>query len=206
MTTLYIDTTYDITLGLLDDALRWRDFRRFQSAKASIALQVEAHKLLQDFSVDPKTLSHLVTVAGPGFYTGLRLSEGFADVMKFFGIPFHSFYSFDIPKWCGEASGVWMTKAYRGEYFFHHWDEQGLRNILIPAKELESYLEPLGKVFIHSDTSLDEKSRSLLKQTESTIDLLRNTPAPIFQKIFHDNHQTESFYFRAPEDEFKVST
>ena len=185
--------------------MRWIDFRRFQSAKASSTLQVESHKLLHDYSVDPKNLKSLVTVAGPGFYTGLRLSEGFADVFSFFQIPHYSFYSFEIPKWCGVRSGVWMTKAYRGEYFFHHWDEGSRKNVLISSSELEEYLKPLEHLYIHSDTSLDEKSRNLISKSESSIELLRTNPNTIFQNIFDQKIKQESYYFRAPEDEFKVS-
>lgn len=204
MTTLYIDTTYDITLGLLDDAMSWTDLRHFKSQKASSTLQVEAHKLLSDFKIDPKNLTNIVTVAGPGFYTGLRLSEGFADVFQFFNVNNLSFYSYDIPKWCGFKSGVWITKAYRGEYFFHHWDGAESKDVLISAAELADYLKPLTNIFIHSATSLDEKLSALMGEVTSTNDLLRSHADKIFTNIF-PNSKKESFYFRAPEDEFRVA-
>lgn len=206
MTTLFIDTTYDITLGLMDDAMRWMDFRRFQSAKASATLQVETHKLLNDYNVEPKKLHNLVTVAGPGFYTGLRFSEGMANVFEFFNVSHLSFYSYEVPKWCGVKSGVWMTKAYRGEYFFHHWDESGSQNVLITSLELEEYLKPLKHLFIHSDTALDEKSKTLIQKSESSIELIRTNSSVIFSHVLNNKIKEESFYFRAPEDEFKVST
>ena len=81
MASLFIDSTYDITLGILDDDLGWIKFERFFGQKASAIIQKETHNLLQSAGLKLTELSSVITIAGPGFYTGLRLSEGFADVL-----------------------------------------------------------------------------------------------------------------------------
>lgn len=205
MTLLFIDSTYDITLGLLNKQLGWSEFKRFSGQKASVILQTEVFNLLQSTKTKPENLEGIVTIAGPGFYTGLRLSEGFADVLKFFQKPLYSFYTYEIPAWCGVKEGVWMTKAYRGEYFFHHWNEKESKNVLITSKELANYVAELGEVFIHSPPALDQLSLDLLKKTVSTHDLLQSRSQDIFAEVLKENLKRESFYFRAPEDEFKVS-
>jgi tRNA threonylcarbamoyladenosine biosynthesis protein TsaB len=159
---------------------------------------------LKEKGVEMKDLSAVITVAGPGFYTGLRLSEGFADVTKFFQIPHYSFYSHEIPGWLGHEEGAWVTKAYRGEYFIYQWKGVVGKQNLIETKNLQDFKLP-SEVFIHSETALDEKLRALVGNATSTLELLKSSPKKIFQHVFQEKSVRESFYFRAPEDEFRMN-
>ena len=205
MSYLFIDSTYDLTLGILDDGLSWLTFERFPGLKASTIIQSKSYELLSQHKIDPTSLKGIISANGPGFYTGLRLAEGFADVLKFFGVPHYSFYSYEIPKWCGETSGLWFTKAYRGEYFFYHWMGNESHYELLSSKEIAPVLDGKEKIFIHSDASLDELGRSLIKESELTFDLLQKFPKQIFGEVLKHNLKREAFYFRAPEDEFKAN-
>ncbi len=203
MSVLFIDSSYDITLGLLNGNLGWYDLRLFRGQKASATLQTETHRLLKDFNIEMKDLSGIISVAGPGFYTGLRLSEGFADVTKFFSIPHFSFYTYEIPLWLGHSEGTWVTKAYRGEYFIYQWNGSHSEIKLVAAKDLPQ-LKIEGQVFIHSETSLDEKLAPFTSNAISTSDLLKNNPEKIFNVVMK-GMQRDSYYFRAPEDEFRMN-
>lgn len=205
MATLFIDTTYDVAIGLLDKDNRWLGLKRFREKKSSSILQPEVLKLLAANNVKPRDLEAVVTVAGPGFYTGIRLSEGFSDVFKFFNIPHYAFYSYDIPEWCGESSGLWVTKAYRGEYFFHAWGNSEGRNEMVPAKDLEEYLKNASQIFTHTDGSLDAMALSFIKDLKKTEELLEQFPEKIFSRVLAGKMEMESFYFRPPEDEFKAN-
>lgn len=207
MASLFIDSTYDISLGILDDNHGWIKFEKFLGHKASAIIQTETHHLLKSLGLKITDLTSIITIAGPGFYTGLRLSEGFADVLMFSGLKHNSFLSYDIPAFSGVPSGVWMTKAYRGEYFFHFWNESSSRNELVAAKDLEKFLETVDKsaFYIHSDSAIDDFSRNLLEKCFTTSDLLKTKPEIIFSSILKSQVKVDSFYFRAPEDEFKVS-
>lgn len=208
MASLFIDSTYDVTLGILDESQGWIQFEKFANQKASAIIQTETHNLLQTAGLKISDIDSVVTVAGPGFYTGLRLSEGFADVFLFSGKKHYSFMTYDIPKWIGIKSGVWMTKAYRGEYFFHLWDGDNARNELVSVKELEGFLKNVDKshFYIHSDSAIDDFSRAFLSSPLTTVDLLKTHSKQIFSQIIKLNSKVDSYYFRAPEDEFKVST
>jgi len=201
---LYLDTTYDVTIGILSESLEWVDFIKVQGQKASRTLQLETHRLLEKHGLELSEFQGLFTVAGPGFYTGLRLSEGFADVLKFFDIPHYSFYSFEVPMLLGISQGIWVTKAYRGEYFFYDWKAGEEERRLVSAKDLVT-MKSLENVFIHSQTSIDEKLEALTSGAQETSELIRKTPRPIFETILKNRWVKSSFYFRAPEDEFKVS-
>lgn len=207
MTSLFIDSTYDISLGILDDNLGWVNFESFYGQKVSNIIQKETHRLLSQNSLKLLELDSVISIAGPGFYTGLRLSEGFADVLNFSGMKHYSFLSYAVPYLTGVERGSWMTKAYRGEYFFHTWTGLDSQNTLVSAKELEIFLSTVDKssLYIHSDSAIDDLTRGLIGDRKTTLDLLKHNSQVVFSKIITNQTKNESFYFRAPEDEFKVS-
>ena len=194
-------------MGVLNDELGWVQFQRFQNQKASAIIQKETYDLLEKSGLKTKDIKAVITVAGPGFYTGLRLSEGFADVFIFNGQQHFSFLSYEIPALTGVVSGTWMTKAYRGEYFFHRWNGKESRNELVAAKDLEAFIKHADKsqFYIHSDAAIDEICRNLIPEPQTTFELLKHHPKDIFPAILKSKSKVDSFYFRAPEDEFKVS-
>jgi tRNA threonylcarbamoyladenosine biosynthesis protein TsaB len=208
LASLFIDTTYDVSLGILDENLGWLKFENFSGQKVSSVIQKQAHLLLGEVGLKSSELESIITVAGPGFYTGLRLSEGFADVFKFAAIKHYSFLSYSIPKLINVPSGVWMTKAYRGEYFFHIWNLNGSKNELVSTRDLEDFLSriDISSLYIHSESAIDDFSRSLLPNWITTQKLLRSHSQILFNSILKSDLNIDSFYFRAPEDEFKIST
>lgn len=201
MSYLFIDSTYELTLGVLDDGLNWLSFERENAQKASQVIQTKVYELLSKHNLKPENLSGIITVNGPGFYTGLRLAEGFSDVFSFFGVKQFSFYSYEIPLWCGYESGTWFTKAYRGEYFFYRWNKSENSQELMATKDLTI---GEGQVFIHSPASLDTLSSGLIQNPIETFELLKSSPQKIFPHVVSGSKR-ELFYFRAPEDEFKAN-
>ena len=201
MSYLFIDSTYDLSIGVLDDGLRWLSFEKLTGLKASAVIQGKAHELLTRHHLKPHELTGIITVNGPGFYTGLRLAEGFADVFSFFGVKQFSLYSYEIPQWCGYESGTWFTKAYRGEYFFYRWNKLESSQELRAAKDLSI---DEGQYFIHSQASLDALSSGMIKDPIETHELLKQHPEKIFSQAILGSKR-EPFYFRAPEDEFKAN-
>jgi tRNA threonylcarbamoyladenosine biosynthesis protein TsaB len=204
---LFIDSTYDISIGVLDENLEWSVLETFSGVKASSVLQKETHKILKNLDLNLKDIKSIVTIAGPGFYTGLRLSEGFADVLSFSGLKHYSFYSHHIAQFLGHSSGVWLTKAYRGEYFFHTWNEHQRKDELIQLKDLKSYLENIKdeKLFIHSESAIDDHIKDFNYTLISTRDLLSKKPEIIFKAILSSSLKVDSFYFRPAEEEFKAN-
>lgn len=201
MSYLFIDSTYELTLGVLDDGLNWLSYERETGQKASQIIQKKAYELLSKHNLTPENLSGIITVNGPGFYTGLRLAEGFADVFSFFGVKQFSMYSYEIPLWCGYSEGTWFTKAYRGEYFFYRWKNAENSQELMAAKDLKI---SEGQYFIHSPASLDTLSAGMIQNPIETFELLKTSPQKIFPHVLN-GPKREPFYFRAPEDEFKAN-
>ncbi|HLW58116.1 MAG TPA: hypothetical protein VKY27_12050 [Bacteriovoracaceae bacterium] len=202
MAYLFVDSTYDLTLGLLKDNFSWAKYVHFPNQKASEILQIEVLKMCSEFNVEVPNLTSVIHIAGPGFYTGLRLSEGFVDVLKFSGIKSYSYYTYDILPLLGVNSGLWITKAYRGEYFIH--DLSNKENSLIPSSRLKEVIVDKSPFYIHSDKAIDDLGRECIIDPISTSDLLEKNPQ-VFKEIIQQNFQRESYYFRAPEDEFRTS-
>lgn len=203
MSYLFIDSTYDLTLGVLDEELNWMSFETEVGQKASAIIQKKAYELIKRHGLRWESLSGVITVNGPGFYTGLRLAEGFSDVFSFFRVKQFSFYSYEIPYWCGFSKGTWFTKAYRGEYFFYEWSLDDSSTALKTLKELPEAITE-DQYFIHSIGSLDDVSSNLINNPFKTRDLLQLHPKKIFPHVVK-GLQREPFYFRAPEDEFKAN-
>lgn len=200
MAHLFVDSTYDLTLGLLKDDFSWAKFVTFPNQKASEILQLETLNLCTQEGIDVSELKSVISVSGPGFYTGLRLSEGFVDVLKLSGIQGYSFYSYEALALLGIVNANWVTKAYRGEYFIH----SGGENILIPSKELKDFVVDKSHFYIHSDKAIDDLGRECMPDAISTIELIGKHPE-ILRLMVENNFQRESYYFRAPEDEFRTS-
>lgn len=160
--------------------------------------------MLSRLGINPSELKGIISVVGPGFYTGLRLAEGFSNVFSFFGVKEYTLYSYEVPRWCGLQEGTWFTKAYRGEYFLFHWKGKEERSELISVKELAGKLISEGHYFIHSKASIDSHSEGYLTKAVMTSSLIKTHPKIIFQNVLGREKQ-EPYYFRAPEDEFKVN-
>lgn len=202
MAYLFVDSTYDLTLGLLKENFSWAKYTHFSNQKASEVLQLEVHKLCEEFNIKVTELTAVIHIAGPGFYTGLRLSEGFVDVLKFTGVKSYALYTYDILPYLGINSGQWVTKAYRGEYFIHEIGSQ--ENSLIATSHFKDFIVNKGPFYIHSDKAIDDLARECLISPLTTASLLEKNPQ-VLAEIIKNDFQRESYYFRAPEDEFRTS-
>jgi tRNA threonylcarbamoyladenosine biosynthesis protein TsaB len=194
-----------VTLGLLNTDFDWIVLKNYTDKKSSSILQPEVWKLLSDHNLEPHSLTRIVSLAGPGFYTGLRLTEGFCDVFKFFGVNHFSFYAHEVPLLWSIDEGIFLTKSYRGEYFVHTWAKGLCKNEMVATSDLPSKLSSFSKVFIHSLESLDDFSRALLPEYVCVTDLLNTHSSIIIKKVVESSTVRESFYFRPPEDEFKAN-
>jgi len=158
--------------------------------------------MLKEAGVSIQQVKQVFYVAGPGFYTGLRISHGLADMLRLLGCKLVNIYNFEIPALLGEESYTWVTKAYRGEVFLYSSDNKTAK--LMPEKEflLQDWS---GKVFIHHQSALDQNMLAKLSNTQQTEELLLNNIAKALQWAKASNSLRELYYFRPPEEEFKPS-
>ncbi len=209
MIKLFIDTSYDVFIGLLGTNGTWEGKTILKGFKASQILQKEIYNLLIQKNLSVSSIDGIITSSGPGFYTGMRLSEGVADVFKLKGLEHYSYYNFMLPKWYGHEAGLWMTKAYRGEYFFYLWNQDKEEKFLLQESELAAHFEKWNKLgvpfFVHQESAIDEKLKKHLTSYQETVTFIETAPQKLFHHVIGSQSYEPSYYFRAPEDEFRPS-
>ena len=114
---LYIDTTDKITLGLLSDQWEWVEYFNDPKIVISTKLHSFIYKFLEKHQLAMTDISSFIYCAGPGSYTGMRVAEGIADLVRWEDIPIRNFYHYDIPRLLGVESGAWFSNAFKGEKF-----------------------------------------------------------------------------------------
>jgi tRNA threonylcarbamoyladenosine biosynthesis protein TsaB len=128
---LYLDTTFGLSIGLLDENYSWLDYEDSNESKPSEVIHHKVFLILQKHKLKIVDVQ-LISVAGPGSYTGMRLSEGFSEVFKWNQGKVFSFYHFEVPEICGVEAGVWATKAFKNQTFCYHWNGVVNSRELIP--------------------------------------------------------------------------
>lgn len=202
MSTLFVDTSYNQILGLLSPEGGLLGLAIAEGQKTSAALHLDLHHLCQAHGIAPSLIRHVVFVAGPGFYTGLRLAYGIADIIKLSGAHVSGFYTYDVPHLLGVGNYLWITKAYRGEVFVFSRAGTETKISLMTDREFLATEWPAG-AYIHHPNALDEAMRAKLANPVSTQALLQQHLPAICAGVHAKQWNQELFYFRTAEEEFK---
>lgn len=201
-TSLYIDSSEHLVLGLLDSNLKWIDFLDTKERKGSGILHGLLHELLQNQNMSFKDIDKVFFTAGPGSYTGMRLGEGMCQVLEMEGVKINSFYHFEVPFLSGEEKGVWVSKAFKKEIFVYQWDGKNSETGLIPedslAESLNSWKTENLPVFTHFSGIIDQ-------ELTSTSDIIHDQSDKLFKAVSGLNERKSPYYYRTDEKEFRVS-
>ncbi len=201
-TSLYIDSSEHLVLGLLDDKLKWIDFLDTKERKGSGILHGLLHELLENQNLSFKDLKQVFFTAGPGSYTGMRLGEGMCQVLEMEDVKINSFYHFEVPYLLGEEKGVWISKAFKREVFVYQWNGDDSDTGLIPETDLENSLNEWEKsglsVYTHFAGILDQK-------LTSTSDMIHDQSDKLFGGVAKLDERKAPYYYRTDEKEFHVS-
>jgi tRNA threonylcarbamoyladenosine biosynthesis protein TsaB len=189
---LLLDTTNGLTIGLLNNKLEWINYYAFEEKKPSEVIHFKINEILELNNVNLKDIT-LITVAGPGSYTGMRLSEGISNIFMVCGIKTMSFFHFEVPLLLGVNEGCFVTNAFKGQYFNYSWKNNKVERNLVNNTEMNFSK----KVYtnIHDNKFIDSISTSKL--------ILENNEI-LFKKVIERGTCEKSFYFRALDEEFKT--
>ncbi len=189
---IVLDSSDGLSIGFLTEDYTWASFQSLLDVKASMVLHSIIAENLNQNKLDITNIKEVIYCSGPGSYTGMRLAKGFADILALENINKKSFYHFEIPKLCGISDYLWITNAFKNEYFVY--ESKNNSKSLIPDSKLDLYISKK-KVFSNSEKLMEEHN------IESTKDLVRKNPQ-LFSEIKSEN---ELYYFRPENQEFKVS-
>lgn len=187
---LFVDTTIGATIGVIGKNNEWLFFEENREDKPSANFHLRIYEALKQFDLEITDLSSVFHIAGPGSYTGIRLSEGFCQILELNKIKISSCYHFDIPKLLGENNFFFIANAFKGEYFYYKYSNFETEVKLIKKKDFK-LLD--GKVYSHEifeDFSV-----------ENTLTLIKDNPNLIVDLV-QQNTRKEIYYYRAVEDEF----
>jgi tRNA threonylcarbamoyladenosine biosynthesis protein TsaB len=191
---LFVDSSEFLTIGLLDKDLNWAHFETYKNKKSSGVFHGLLEEVLTNHDTDLFKLERVFYCAGPGSYTGVRLVEGFAQILRWKNIKTNSFYFFDVPKILNHKKGSWVSEAHKGEFFVYSWDEETSQTALVPKKEyiLES----------ERDTYTISSSIEIIPNSLSTLRLIEESPRELFSKIIEENSSVSPYYYREIDKEF----
>lgn len=191
---LFVDSSDNLTLGFLDDNLEWLEFKRLPNKKSSGVFHGLVEELLSSHGKTLFDLDRVFYAAGPGSYTGVRLVEGFCQILRWRDIKTNSFYLFEIPSLLGIEKGTWFSEAYKGEAFIYSWNGTENDSKLVKKEDLDSSYDKNSKLI--SLGSFDGV------ETQSVLDLIREDSNKLFSTIIDKDLEREPFYYRTIENEF----
>ena len=188
MNFLFLDSSYYLQFGLVDDNLEWIDFREIRNRKGSSLLHGELYKLLRENHFQIEDVGKIVLGGGPGSYTGIRLAEGIAQIFEWQKVEINSFYYFEIPYFSGVEEGTWCAEAFKGEIFLYEWNKDKSQHSFMKEDQFKAYTPSHGELY----------------QIGNTTELLRKHPQKAFSRILKRKQRFSPFYFRADEREFRI--
>jgi tRNA threonylcarbamoyladenosine biosynthesis protein TsaB len=203
MSYLFVDSCEFLSVGLLSDELQWLDYDQNSVKKNSEFFHSNLQKMLSRNQKKLSEISGVFQVAGPGSYTGMRLSEGFCQILEWQKLPIFSFYHFEVPALCGIKKGIWVSEAFKGELFCYTWngEENNTKLIAKDGQDVSQWIERFygDYEYVFTHFAVDgfdcEYSSGLIK---------KNAPA-LLGYVKENSLRRESYYYRPLDVEFKVT-
>lgn len=194
MYSLFIDSTAGLDIGLLDSKLDWVEYHSLDEKKPSEVIHTEIYQLTQKYKLELKNMRLFVT-SGPGSYTGMRLSEGLAQIFEMSLLPVFSFCHFDVPRLAGISHGYWVTNAFKGQVFVYRWNGDESEKTLINKTDFIIEDQKLGYTLDKVDPLFDGLS--------TTKELIKKNAPKLFAKVLELKMRVPPYYFRTLEEEFR---
>jgi tRNA threonylcarbamoyladenosine biosynthesis protein TsaB len=207
MKILFLDSTHNLSLGLLNESFEWRDYRYFGEGKSATKLHQCLHNLLKDHNLKLKDLDLAVQIAGPGSYTGMRVSDGFFQTLKLFGLKTNSIYHFDVLSLLKVENACWISNAFKGEIFSYKINNGQIVQNLQSEKDFLAGLDSFSnqKLYTHFNDAFSPSFKTWAhdKKIQETSELIKANSNKIFSQIIDSNYEKSLFYYRQIDQEFK---
>lgn len=222
---LYIDTSNNVIIGLLDHNFNWIEYKQIDIPMASVSLHFEINELLERQNKAIRNVNGVYEIAGPGSYTGVRLSRSIVDIFTLNSVKTISTYHHTVSELISDQKGLWFCNAFKDEIFVYEFDQKvssiNQKMRLVSEKVflniLNDYISNGLKIYTADKTQIEYKMRKyeLVLNTlrsfgfNNIIDsneLIYNNSTKVFNYLSENPMMMDSFYFRSNEKEFKVKS
>ena len=193
MHSLFVDSTSGLVIGLLDSSYNWVEYLSLDEKKPSEIIHNEIFNLVTKHKLTLLEMQCFVS-SGPGSYTGMRLSEGLAQIFELYKMTVYSFYHFDVPRLSGVPRGFWTTNAFKGQAFIYNWSAEEDEKHLINKDSFLIEDERLGYTLDNDDP--------LFTNLISTKKLIQTDAHLFFPKVKLQKMRVAPYYFRSLDEEF----
>lgn len=193
MHSLFVDSTLKLVVGLLDSNYSWLEYLNFDEKKPSEIIHFEIFNLIKKYDLSLTNIQCFV-MGGPGSYTGMRLTEGLAQIFELNHMQVYSFYHFQVPVLCGIPKGFWASNAFKGQVFIYSWDGEHREKKLLDKNLFVVENEKQG--FTLDTTDL------LFQNLVSTQKLIKEKSPEIFAQVSVKKLREPPYYFRSLDEEF----
>jgi tRNA threonylcarbamoyladenosine biosynthesis protein TsaB len=190
---LYIDSSAGLVIGLLDSNYSWIEYMSLDEKKPSEIIHFEIFNLLKKHNLKFAEMQCFVS-SGPGSYTGMRLSEGLAQMFELSSMPVYSFCHFEVPFFCGVEMGYWATNAFKRQIFVYQWEGNKIEKYLVNKEDFVIRDEKYGFTL--------DKNDPIFSNLLSTKNLIKEKSVEIFSKVHDQKLRVPPFYFRTLDEEF----
>ncbi|MBT3981584.1 MAG: hypothetical protein HOE90_09550 [Bacteriovoracaceae bacterium] len=203
MSYLFIDSTYLLTVGLLDSSCKWVETRHLDSTKSASAIHTTINQLLTKNSCKLDSLSGVIYVSGPGSYTGLRVSTLISELLDWQGIQKYSYHQMDLAKFYHPNSGMWLSKAFKGEIFYSYWKDGGeCVSGICAENELSLFYVERGRPPLFTHGAKFELEADEICDIDSLLD---DDCSSFFTTLVEKTVNKPILYYRAADKDFKKS-
>ena len=191
---LYVDVTAGMILGILNSEFQWITYVESDEKKPSEVIHQNIHQLIKQHHIDSKSIEYFFS-AGPGSYTGMRLGEGMAQMLEWSGKKVYSFHQFEVPSLMGVQKGYWISNAFKGQFFIHHWNQTESRSELVNQTDVKLLDTQTGFTLTHDNVAF--------KDLQTTKSMIAENPQLLFENLKKNNVRKAPYYFRTLDEEFK---
>ncbi len=193
---LFLDTTVGVSIALWSKEQSIVFRKSTYEKKGSQVLHSFIYEALEFASLKVQDIVGIIQIAGPGSYTGMRLSAGVADIFKWQNIKEYSIYHFEIPKLLGISNGLWISSAFKGEYFVYEWNHDENSSCLVAKNQMENYLNN-ENLFSHH-----KQEWPFPQSTHFTAQMALDEADKLLPLVIEQNLKRQTYYFRKIEEEF----
>ncbi len=185
---IIIDTSHKVCIWLVQkDTIVDDSITEEQPSKA---LLIKMHEVLSRNKISLEEIDCFYFCKGPGSYTGLRISQGLEDYLKFNNLNCYDYYSFEILKVI-ESGYIFISNAFKNEFFVSEFKNDEIHYQKIKKEDLNSYKE--NKRLLSYDVKLGDIDY---------LDVFKNEFNQFFKEVLNRKNQREVFYYRTLSEEY----